>query len=751
MTYSLMARGAWPLLQQFFDTIPDRSVVTWVTYSLTISEGGKAKDALDYLCRRHFRVRILCAHPGRGFPALRRATVQAILDCRNDGHSVELRGFPGSAEPELEDGDDLNDDVLHAKVVLVSTNDGRHIAVHGSFNFADGSLGRNTEQVSSAEPANESMRQELNELWARAAPLGLEDCTDGETLVRPSGATVAPLIDSPATMAGSGNARAYEDEPPVFVSAGAPEVVQKAIAALDRMLQDYPGHGSPLRGFQYEQFARLQRDIHRRPRNLLYLPVGTGKSFIAVRWLLQGLADRSEARAVFLVPNEWMQQTILADLALVAARAGVTAEALHELVRVVRPAQVTAIRRLAIARIIADECHNWAPRGSKAQNASSSYTAAFEWLVQNAPAAPVVGLSATPCRMEAQRFSVQAFVRTFVDDNGVDHAEFWGMALSRAIECGILVEPVYRPIAQWAQSAINSILHDERGVPIRMGDYAATVLRDVWHELDRRRGQLVDEIVNSIRQERRSRVVIYLPPVAEDGEAFVNALRRKLRDFDDFGFWDGRARGADNRRTVLHEFRSFSATPARPAVLLGIDRFCEGVSVPSIDMLVMLRATLSPRVAMQALGRGLRLSEGKANCMVLDAVQFRHRLSEWERPDETGETAFSFEPPAQTAPSRSSSLRDVQELLWWLTVEELKRVLYDASVDYRSNDLKLALVLGVVQALKDGKAKGENVTRWLKVDTLDAMLDEIGLSADALRNDKRAAVADWIDNTVSRR
>jgi DNA repair protein RadD len=43
-----------------------------------------------------------------------------------------------------------------------------------------------------------------------------------------------------------------------------------------------------------------------------------------------------------------------------------------------------------------------------------------------------------------------------------------------------------------------------------------------------------------------------------------------------------------------------------------------GFDAPSIDLIAMLRATLSPGLYVQMAGRGLRIAEGKADCLVLD-------------------------------------------------------------------------------------------------------------------------------------
>jgi superfamily II DNA or RNA helicase/diadenosine tetraphosphate (Ap4A) HIT family hydrolase len=56
-----------------------------------------------------------------------------------------------------------------------------------------------------------------------------------------------------------------------------------------------------------------------------------------------------------------------------------------------------------------------------------------------------------------------------------------------------------------------------------------------------------------------------------------------------------------------------------------VDMFNEGVDVPSVDRVVMLRPTESPVVFLQQLGRGLRISPGKQSLVVIDFVG-NHRI-----------------------------------------------------------------------------------------------------------------------------
>lgn len=55
-------------------------------------------------------------------------------------------------------------------------------------------------------------------------------------------------------------------------------------------------------------------------------------------------------------------------------------------------------------------------------------------------------------------------------------------------------------------------------------------------------------------------------------------------------------------------------------VVFSVDLFNEGVDVPTVDTILMLRPTESPVLFVQQLGRGLRKANGKSHCTVLDFV-----------------------------------------------------------------------------------------------------------------------------------
>ena len=69
----------------------------------------------------------------------------------------------------------------------------------------------------------------------------------------------------------------------------------------------------------------------------------------------------------------------------------------------------------------------------------------------------------------------------------------------------------------------------------------------------------------------------------------------------------------------------------RVNVVFSVDLFNEGVDVPAVDVLLMLRPTDSPVLFLQQLGRGLRKSADKTVCTVLDFVGQHRKEFRYDR------------------------------------------------------------------------------------------------------------------------
>ena len=82
----------------------------------------------------------------------------------------------------------------------------------------------------------------------------------------------------------------------------------------------------------------------------------------------------------------------------------------------------------------------------------------------------------------------------------------------------------------------------------------------------------------------------------------------------------------DERRAALTDLAARKVN-----VVFSVDLFNEGVDVPVVDTLLLLRPTDSPTLFLQQLGRGLRRSEGKTACTVLDFVGHHRKEFRFDR------------------------------------------------------------------------------------------------------------------------
>jgi superfamily II DNA or RNA helicase len=72
-------------------------------------------------------------------------------------------------------------------------------------------------------------------------------------------------------------------------------------------------------------------------------------------------------------------------------------------------------------------------------------------------------------------------------------------------------------------------------------------------------------------------------------------------------------------------------TAGRVSVVFSVDLFNEGVDVPTVNSLLMLRPTESPLLFLQQLGRGLRKAPDKSLCTVLDFVGQHRKEFRYDR------------------------------------------------------------------------------------------------------------------------
>lgn len=99
--------------------------------------------------------------------------------------------------------------------------------------------------------------------------------------------------------------------------------------------------------------------------------------------------------------------------------------------------------------------------------------------------------------------------------------------------------------------------------------------------------------------------------------------RELSRKFNQRGFRTDVLTGEDNqekREQMIERLTDDEDTEHQLDYIFTIDIFNEGVDVPEINQIIMLRPTESPVVFIQQLGRGLRKHEGKEYVVILDFI-----------------------------------------------------------------------------------------------------------------------------------
>lgn len=151
---------------------------------------------------------------------------------------------------------------------------------------------------------------------------------------------------------------------------------------------------------------------------------------------------------------------------------------------------------------------------------------------------------------------------------------------------------------------------DISNVSMSAGDFKAS---EVSTALDPYLYQIADQMVKYCRDRK---TVVFLPLVATS-KKFKDILNEK-------GFRAAEVDGeSKDRAEVLKDFDD-----GKYDVLCNSMLLTEGWDSPEVDCIIMLRPTKSRPLYVQCIGRGLRLAEGKENCLILDFLWHteRHEL-----------------------------------------------------------------------------------------------------------------------------
>lgn len=229
--------------------------------------------------------------------------------------------------------------------------------------------------------------------------------------------------------------------------------------------------------------------------------------------------------------------------------------------------------------ILVDECHRIPPEGE------GRYGTVLEAFQERNPKTRLIGLTATPYRTGSG---------SIIGSGHILHE------VSYTADVGKLIEEGY--LSKISSKAAEAAA-DMRGVRIQNGDFVAAEMEERFASTV---GQAVLECIHLA--EDRKKVLIFAAGVSH-AEQITHLLR-------DAGQTVGLITGdiSDKERSdTLWAFRSGALR-----WLVNVNVLTEGFDASDIDMIGLLRATVSPGLYYQMVGRGLRINEAKEDCRIVD-------------------------------------------------------------------------------------------------------------------------------------
>lgn len=349
--------------------------------------------------------------------------------------------------------------------------------------------------------------------------------------------------------------------------------------------------GLEVRPFGHQQLMldalETEREVFDHHRNLLVAATGTGKTVVAALDY-RGLADKAGGQRPTLLFVAHRKEILVQALRTYREVLGdgsfgelfVDGERPRQWKHVFASVQSLDKDTQASDRwdvLVIDEFHH--------AEASS-----YRRLLSRFEAREVLGLTATPERADG------VDVREFFDGRTAYELRLWD-----ALEQDLLCPFHYYGISD------NTDLRD---VEWSAGQYSPGALSSLYTGNDARTLLILKALKEKILDPRRMRGLGFCVSVEHAKNMAEAFTARGIKSAVIVG-----TTASDTRRSLVEQLKS-----GELQCIFTVDVFNEGVDIPSVDVVLMLRPTASSTIFMQQLGRGLRRSPGKAVLVVLDFV-----------------------------------------------------------------------------------------------------------------------------------
>jgi len=314
----------------------------------------------------------------------------------------------------------------------------------------------------------------------------------------------------------------------------------------------------------------------------IILPTGTGKTKLASSCINDTFKSKGKIKVLWAAHREELISQAAKELAAIIPGADIQVEMAKDRASADSDIVVGSVQTLHRDRknmkefepdlIVIDEWHHYHQKNSQ-----------YHGLIEKYPQAKVLGLTATPFR--------------FVGGDLPLGNKLIEMDIGTAIAHKYLVAPK----AEVLKSKVSLAK-----VKSRAGDFAVNELSEAVNTKERN-WLIAKRIIQAVNDEKRQGILFGVD--VAHSKAMAKMLREAgIRVAEVYGETD-----KEERREIMERIRNKE-----------IDVLCnnlvatEGFDVPHLDFVCIARPTKSLGLYIQMMGRGLRLADGKKDCLIID-------------------------------------------------------------------------------------------------------------------------------------
>ncbi len=349
---------------------------------------------------------------------------------------------------------------------------------------------------------------------------------------------------------------------------------------------------------QKRDYDDVNKELKSSNRGALIRPTGTGKSFIALKFI----EDNEEKKVLYLAPStsilhQIKENALKQDAKFIQRLKRMTYQKLTKL-------DIEEMKQLNPDIIILDEFHHCG---------SPIWGKAVKDLCELFPNAKILGLSATP-------------IRYF--DGNIDMAEeMFGehvvsnISFEEAIENGVLPQFDYvSAMYGYEDKLINLKEQIENSNASKSKKEEA---RKLFEELSKQLGKdtiNLPEILGKHMTNKNGKYMVFCSNIEEMQKKIKEAQELFSKINPNIKIYNVSSDGSfRNNQNVLKQFEKDNDENSLK-LMFSVNMLNEGYHLPDVDGVVMMRPTKSPTVYMQQLGRALTIGNTEKRPVIIDLV-----------------------------------------------------------------------------------------------------------------------------------